>query len=524
MSFLKELANQLSNLWGTWSRTQQVLMVVSAVVCLASIAGVGVWATRPEYIALVDHLGPGDAAEVVSTLEAAGIDYKLNFSGSAISVPRQSVSRARLALKDVIDTESTQDESLDGGIWADPGLSHVRILRQQESRLSRSIAQMRTVRNATVHISQPEPTPFVRDRESTKASVVLDLKPGAHFTRADAQSIVSLVSHGVEGLDPANVTVLDTEGRLLSSNNGFEADVTGQLEYRRRLEADLAAKAETMLSQLLGPGRAVVRVTADIDFTETEREETTYDPDGKVKLSEEVTSEQTTGMQASAAGAAGTASNVGGGAGGGSRNPVTTKIESNKTEYANAEVRDRVREAPGKIRRLTVAAIVSLPDASADTADATAAPATPASYDKAQIEGIIKQAVGFDAQRSDEIEVLDAPLLGAPEQLAPPAGFAWTQYEKLLRTVSLGLASLVALLLGAMLIRRMKPVIVESEGAGGTSSDVAQRLQSLSQEARDNPEALATALSAWLGDTESSEDEQPPQTTPGPNQSTARAA
>lgn len=114
MSFLKELANQLSNLWGTWSRTQQVLMVVSAVVCLASIAGVGVWATRPEYIALVDHLGPGDAAEVVSTLEAAGIDYKLNFSGSAISVPRQSVSRARLALKDVIDTESTQDESLDG--------------------------------------------------------------------------------------------------------------------------------------------------------------------------------------------------------------------------------------------------------------------------------------------------------------------------------------------------------------------------------------------------------------------------
>lgn len=121
MSFLKELANQLSNLWGTWSRTQQVLMVVSAVVCLASIAGVGVWATRPEYIALVDHLGPGDAAEVVSTLEAAGIDYKLNFSGSAISVPRQSVSRARLALKDVIDTESTQDESLDGGHLGRPG-------------------------------------------------------------------------------------------------------------------------------------------------------------------------------------------------------------------------------------------------------------------------------------------------------------------------------------------------------------------------------------------------------------------
>lgn len=82
----------------------------------------------------------------------------------------------------------------------------------------------------------------------------------------------------------------------------------------------------------------------------------------------------------------------------------------------------------------------------------------------------------------------------------------------------------MALLLGAMLIRRMKPVIVESEGAGGTASDVAQRLQSLSQEARENPEALATALSAWLGDTETSEDEQPPQATPGPNESTARAA
>ncbi|QDU40253.1 Flagellar M-ring protein [Maioricimonas rarisocia] len=523
MSFLKELTNQLTGLWGGWSRSQQVIMVVSGVVCLASIIGVGVWATRPEYIALIDHLGPGEAAEVVSTLESAGIDYKLNFSGSAVSVPRQSVSTARLALKDVIDTESTQDESLDGGIWSDPGLSHVRILRQQESRLARSIAQMRTVRNATVHISQPEPTPFVRDRESTKASVVLDLKPGTHFTRADAQSIVSLVSHGVEGLDPMNVTVLDTEGRLLSSTNGFDADVTGQLEYRNRLESDLAAKAETMLSQLLGPGRAVVRVTADVDFTETEREETTYDPDGKVKLSEEVTSEQTTGMQAAAAGPAGTASNVGANALAGSRSPTTTKIESNKTEYANAEVRDKVREAPGKIRRLTVAAIVSLPSATADAGDGTAAAPAP-TYDKTQIESIIKQAVGFDLQRSDEIEVLDAPLLGAPEQFAPPEGFAWTQYEKLLRTLSLGLASIVALLLGVLLIRRMKPVIVEAEGAGDGSNDVAQRINSLSMEARENPEALATALSVWLGETETSDDGQAPQTVPGRGKSSARAA
>ncbi|MFG0333186.1 MAG: flagellar basal-body MS-ring/collar protein FliF [Maioricimonas sp. JB049] len=523
MSFLKELANQLTGLWGGWSRAQQVMMVVSAVVCLASIIGVGFWATRPEYITLIDHLGPGEAAEVVSTLESAGIAYKLNFSGSAISVPRQSVSTARLALKDVIDTDSPREESLDGGIWSDPGLSHVRILRRQESRLARSIAQMRTVRNATVHISQPEPTPFVRDRESTKASVVLDLKPGTHFSRADAQSIVSLVSHGVEGLDPMNVTVLDTEGRLLSSNNGFDADVSGQLEYRNRLESGLAAKAETMLSQLLGPGRAVVRVTADVDFTESERQETTYDPDGKVKLSEEVTSEQTTGMQQPAVGPAGTASNVGANALAGSGNPTTTRIESNKTEYANAEIRDKVREAPGKIRRLTVAAIVSLPDAGGDSADGTAVAASPA-YDKTQIEAIIKQVVGFDPQRSDQIEVLDAPLLGAPEQLAPPVEFAWTQYENLLRAISLGLASIVALLLGVLLIRRMKPVIVEAEGANADSNEFAQRIHNLSMEARENPDALATALSAWLGEADAPDDGQPSQIVPGPRQSSSRAA
>src|SRR5690606_32544633 len=136
------------------------------------------------------------------------------------------------------------------------------------------------------------------------------------------------------GLRPENVTLMDTSGRMLASKNSGDGSIDAQLEYVSRLESHLASKAEILLSQMLGPGRAMVRVTADVDFTQTERQETTYDPSTKVKLSESIKSESHTGVTSGPAGGpAGTSSNFnpsGSGSGG-----STTKIEDITTQYAN---------------------------------------------------------------------------------------------------------------------------------------------------------------------------------------------
>jgi flagellar M-ring protein FliF len=493
MDFLNKLFSQLGSLWGRWSTAQRIGIAAAAVVSIATVAGVGMWASTPEYVFVTDRLSPQQAAETVSILEAAKIKYRLNYSGSAISVPQTDLSRARLALKDVVTGGADPQEDLSAGIWTDPTLQEARMTRQLEQRLARSIQQISAVRGATVHLTLGESSPFIRERTPSKASVILDLKPNSNFSGSDARSIISLVAHSVEKLTPENVSVMDTSGRLLSSAQGFEADVTGQLSYRSRVEQDLSSKAEAILTQMLGPGRAVVRVTADIDFTEIQSKEIKYDPESKVKVSETIHSESHASASKSSGAAPGSAQNVDALA---FKSGSPTKIESNTTTFENAKTEDTVHRVPGRINRLTVAAVVQLPEPEKAADGQTAAAPTLA---REQIENIIKQAVGFDATRQDQIEVLSAPLIGNAGLLTVPVADAgWERYLPLIRNLSLGMASLVALTLGLLLMRRMKPIVVETESRDVLPTESVLRLASLSQQARNNPEAVATVIRSWL--------------------------
>jgi flagellar M-ring protein FliF len=482
-------------MWRGWTVAQRVSIAATAVLCVVAVVGVGAWSTQSQYVPVASDLSPATAAEIVSALEAAGIETQLNFSGSAVLVPKQDLSRARLASGKLLDVNSSAQEDLEGSVWGDPSLNHVRLLRQQEQRLARSIERFEYVRTATVHLSKPEPSPFLRDRQAPTASVVIELKGTSAIARQDAAAIVSLVAHAVEGLNPDQVTVMDTQGHLLSAREPVDGDVAAQLEYRRRLEADLAIKAETLLAQMLGAGRAVVRVTADLDFNERQIEKKTYDPDGKVKVSETIESESgaSSSPRTAQSGAPGSGANVTPAATSGPAS-IGGKSERSETTYANAETLERNREAPGRLVRLTVAAVVQLADTPVDGSSAVAK--TPA-VDAKQVEQLIRQAVGFDDSRSDQISVVTATLAGAVPEVPEAAGVPWDKYEQLARSASLGLAAIVAFLLGFLTLRRLRPTVtMTSEGAAGESAD--QRLANLSMRARENPEAVAQALNAWL--------------------------
>lgn len=506
MDFLNNLTSQLLAMWNRWSAGQRAGMIVATAMSLAIVGGVGYWATIPEYVVVTDRMSPQQAAEVVSVLESENIRYKLNYAGSSVSVPKNSLSRARLALKDVVAVNPKETEDISEGIWSDPTLYQARMNRQLETRLGRSIMQLGSVRNATVHLTPGESSPFIRNRAPAKASVVLDLQPNSLFSATDARAIVSLVAHSVENLDPENVSVLDTQGRLLSAANGMEADVTGQLAYRSRVESDLSSKAESILTQMLGPGRAVVRVTADVDFTQTQTKEIRYDPDAKVKVSETIHSESSTAGNRIARGTVGQppeqldklafkAESTG------SSGP-STKVESNTTQYENAKTEDTVHRLPGRITRLTVAAVVQLPDAATDGQDGTTqAAANVPAITKDQIANIIKQAVGFDPSRSDEIEVITAPLIGNTALLAPVAApGGWEQYSGLLNQISLGLAAIVALVLGGLVLRKMKPIVVETESKESLPPNVVLRIADITEQAQEDPESVASVIRAWLSE------------------------
>ena len=490
---------QLVASWNSFSTSQRAACLGGCGLMLFVLGGVAWWSSRAEYATLVNRLSPTETAEVVAALEAEQIPYQLNFAASAVSVPKASLAQARLTIKDQLGLSPAEaDAGQEFDLFADPSQIHQRLLRQQENRLARSISQFRSVKSAVVHLSKPASSTFLRDSTAATASVIVELKPGVQLTSRDANAIVSLVSHGVEGLRAEDVSVMDTEGRLLTetANSGNSGgDVAGQLEYRRRFETELSTKAETMLGEMLGAGRSIVRVTADIDFTATETQQTTFDPEGKVKVSETTRSESTKGKPR-AGGVAGVGGNLNPAASSGTTDSSTlSQVEENETQYANAETKNTVREAPGKIRRITVAAIVDLtpPEGADPTA---AAPATTIS--QADVERIVKQAVGFDTRRNDEVEVLVSKIASLP--IIPASVPSSIDWERWVRTGSLGVGALVALLISWLTLRRRQSTSATSLTVSSTPLPVAMvhRVHQVSEQALRNPRAAAVVLQTWL--------------------------
>ena len=170
-----------------------------------------------------------------------------------VLVPVSQIAKARMAASEYISPVADSEESSIGGMWMDPLEKKSQAQRMQEKRLAASIAQIRSVKSATVHISQADDSPFLRQQKPAKASIVLDLVPGGMFSSADARGIISLVSHSVQNLNEADTIIVDTSGRVLSAADQGAADTNGQLAYRKQLETDLAQKAEAILIPLLGP-------------------------------------------------------------------------------------------------------------------------------------------------------------------------------------------------------------------------------------------------------------------------------
>lgn len=244
----------------------------------------------------------------------------------------------------------------------------------------------------------------------------MTLKPNATLTRAQVSGIVAFVSKAVEGLAPENVTVVDNKGNLISEPGGPEAGaVSSQLDYRRAVEGYLAEKAQAILIPALGAGRAVVKVTADINFQRLKEVRDTINPDQKALKTEKTTSRTTQSSGGGARGVAGAASNLalrqtGAVAAAGGSSTSTSKEEESESTFDYSRTRVELEDKLGGINRLTVAA----------TVDLTAPEGGQPPLTKQAAESLIRQAIGFDEARGDAIQVVEAKLAaGAPAATAP---------------------------------------------------------------------------------------------------------
>ncbi len=485
-------------------------MIVTAILCLIMIGGVGYWSAQPHYVVLVNNLNPDQAADIKSRLDENDIANKLNTNATAVLVDQRKASQARMLIGNVVQPGQIADAGGNSWGFQDPGTRHARLARQLEARIAATITQFAQVEQARVHLGLPEPQPFIRQQQPKTASVVVQLQPGAEFSGQLTRSIAQLVSASVEGMKPEQVTISDTQGRTVSGESTTGSVVAGsQVEYRQHIEHMKSQKAEELLAFHLGPGKSLVRVSADIDFTQVKSTRKKHDPDGKVPKSEKITSSKGLLSVPVAGGDVGVVPNLQRTPAGNQKPRTVHENETSSLEYEIDSTEETVHQFGGDVTRLTIAAMVQLePDESAadggnaNDAATTTVPAT--GLTKEEVEELIKNAVGFDESRGDRITVAVTNVAASDpiaELLAPPA--AIDTYGPWVRNGSLGIAALVALVLGLLTLKRIRPITVAEPAASTITPQRARQISDLVAVARQHPELVSSVMSAWVKDPES---------------------
>jgi len=414
-----------------------IMLLMGVAAAIAGGVVVALWSSGPTYRLLFAGLTNQDSSQVVQALDAAKVPYKLDPGSGAISVPADQVQSARLQLAGQGLPEG--DDAGFAVISKDPGfgvsqfMENARYQHALETELAKTITSLQAVGGARVHLAIPRQSAFVRDRPSSSASVFLQMKPGRRLESEQVTAIINLVASSVPELEAGQVTVVDQQGRLLSSPNSDDALgalPTKQFEFARRLEEDYVQRIEQLLTPLVGAGRVRAQVAVDVEMGVTEEAREKYTPESAVVRSENL-AEQSSTNGAGSQGVPGALSNQPpapgvvlppGQAAGAQAAATTASTEpqsQSKQTTRNYEIDRTVshtRLPAGRLKRLSVAVIVDNPPAAAAPADPAAPPAavpaaTPLSTEEVEnLTRLVKDAVGFDQARGDSVNVMNAPF------------------------------------------------------------------------------------------------------------------
>src|SRR3990172_1248659 len=294
---LKSFLNQLKEALEKIPAGRRIAIFVAAGIVLTAMIVMVFLAQKQDFQLLYSNLSSEDASAIISKLKDKRIQYKISADGTSIMVSSRDVYEMRLQLagEGLPQGSGVGFEIFDKTSFGmTEFVQKLNYQRAIQGELARTINKFTEVEQSRVHITIPEKVLFKEDQKRTTASVILKLKAGKRLKENQVQGIAHLVASAVEGLDPADITVVDMHGNILSGGRDLSqaAKLTSsQMEYQQNLEKTLESMVQTMLEDVLGRNKAIVRVTADVDYSQVERMEENYDPDSQVARSEQRTEE-----------------------------------------------------------------------------------------------------------------------------------------------------------------------------------------------------------------------------------------
>jgi flagellar M-ring protein FliF len=453
-----------------------LILIGGAALTIALMVGVWLWGQQPDYRVLFSNFNDKDGGAIVASLQQLNIPYKYSEGGNAILVPSNQVHDARLKLASQglpkggnVGFELMENQKLGVSQF----LEQVNFQRALEGELARSIQAVSAVQTARVHLAIPKSSVFIRDQQKPTASVLLNLYSGRTLDPSQVSAIVHLVASSIPELPAKNVTVVDQNGNLLSDTSKQNTQNNldpSQLKYVQDFQQDVAKRVESIIMPLVGLNNVRAEATADIDFSKTEQAAETYrpnnTPDAATIRSQQLS--EAYGKQNGASGVPGALSNqppvpataplVAGASATAASNANTNGL-SQKDSTVNYEVDKTIRytqQAMGGLKRLSVAIVINHKTETDKNGKVTTRPLTDS--EKAQITELAKDAMGFNKDRGDSINIVNSPF-AIPEKEKAEDIPLWKQPDMIQLAKEIGKYLIMALLLAYLFFSFLKPTL-----------------------------------------------------------------
>ncbi|MFZ6686198.1 flagellar basal-body MS-ring/collar protein FliF [Undibacterium sp. SXout11W] len=495
------------------------LLSAGAALILAIMVGIWLWSQQPEYRVLFSNFNDKDGGSIVASLQQMNVPYKYSDSGTAILVPANQVHDARLKLATQglpkggnVGFELMENQKLGVSQF----LEQVNFQRALEGELAKTIQSVASVQAARVHLAIPKPNVFVRDQQNPTASVLLNLYPGRILDQAQVNAILHLVASSVPELSTKNVSIVDQNGNLLSDPNkqsGSNNLDPAQIKYVQDFQDNVVKRVESIITPIVGKNNVRAEATADIDFSRSEQAAESYRPNSPPEAST-IRSQQTSesynknnnpsgipGALSNQPPAPATAPIVGAG------QNATASAASNaallqKDATINYEVDKTVRytqQNMGGVKRISVAIVLNYKTETDKSGKVTTRALT--DVEKSEITNLAKEAMGFNKERGDTLNVVNSPFAG-PEKETIVEVPLWKQPENIALAKELGKYALVAIVLAYLFFGYLKPILYKIMGKDQEAEKEKQeqaekeRIEAEEKAAEEDEDATVVSLSS----------------------------
>jgi flagellar M-ring protein FliF len=468
---------------------RMVMMIIVSLAMIGFFGALTLKLSTANMAPLYTNLSLEDSSKIVAELEKTATPYEVVGNGTQILVPADKVLKLRMTMAgeglpsggnivgyEIFDRSETFGSS--------NFVMNINMTRALEGELGRTIASISDVDAARVHLVMPHRELFTRDKDKPSASVTIKMRGSHELEHGEVTAITHIVASSVPGLEVSRVTVVDSHGRLLARGDGSDGTNAGAdsaLEARVAYETRVQQTLEGLLEKVVGPGRARVTVTADMDFDRVVTNSEKFDPEGAVPRSTQSNSQKETAQDKAGGGDVSAANNLpgaaAGGAGGGGSNK-TTEQSGETTNYEISKTTQNHISEGGKINKISVAALVDGVTKVGDDGKETYTPRT--DEEMKQLKTIITTAIGYDEKRGDKIELINMHF--TPEAVNLEAGSFFdtfkTEMHSIIQTLILAVVAILAILLV------LRPAVTQLIRAGqGPSERVAGDLAALENQA-----------------------------------------